>query len=90
MVDLADGYMEVLLIRAPRTLAELPEAIVALQTQQYDNCAMITFTSTRNVKIFADPDMAWTLDGEREDGHAEIEVQNLHHAVRIVRKAEKL
>ena len=87
-VDLADGLMEVMLIREPRTIAEVPEAILALQTQQYDNCPLITFTSTRNARIYAEPDMIWTLDGEREDGHAEIEVRNLHKAIRVIRVPE--
>ena len=47
---------------------------------------MITFCSAKQVKIYADPQMPWTLDGEREDGHGEILVQNLHHAIRLMKK----
>ena len=34
----------------------------------------------------ADPNMPWTLDGEREDGHGEIRVVNNHLAYRLVQK----
>ena len=85
-VDMGDGLFEILLVRAPRNLTELSEGILALQTQNYNNCAMITFRSTRRVKILANPDMPWTLDGEREDGHEEVWVENLHHAIRLVQK----
>ena len=85
-VDLGDGLFEILLIRAPRNLTELSECLLALQTQNYSNCAMITFRSTRSVRIFANPNMPWTLDGEREDGHAEILAENIHHAIRLVQK----
>ena len=85
-VDLGDGLFEILLIRAPRNLTELSECLLALQTQNYSNCAMITFRSTRSVRIFANPNMPWTLDGEREEGHAEIVAKNLHHAIRLVQK----
>ena len=85
-VDLGDGLFEILLIRAPRNLTELSECLLALQTQNYSNCAMITFRSTRKVRIFANPNMPWTLDGEREDGHAEILAENLHHAIRLIQK----
>ena len=49
---------------------------------------MITFRSAKTVKITADPGMNWTLDGEKEDGHAEVTVENLHHGVRIVKRVE--
>lgn len=82
-VDMRDGRFEVLLVRAPEELGEISECIRALQKQEY-NCAMITFRSAQKIRIFASEDMDWTLDGEREPGHAEVEVENLHHAVRIL------
>ena len=85
VVDMTDGLMEVLLVRAPRNLTELAECIAAVQAQTY-NCAMITFRSAKTVKIHADPGMDWTLDGERQEGQEEVLVENLHHAVRIVKR----
>ena len=84
-VDMGDGLFEILLVRAPENLAEIHECIQALQSQRY-NCAMLTFRSARRVRIFADPDMPWTLDGEKEDGHETVEVENLHHAIRLMQK----
>ena len=57
----------------------------------HNNCEMITFRSGREIKITADPEMPWTLDGEREDGHQEITVTNNHLAYRLVqnRKPEE-
>ena len=87
VVDLADGQMEILLVRAPRNLLEIPECIQAVQSQKY-NCSMITFQSAKKVRVFADPSMPWTLDGEREEGHEQVDVENLHHAVRIIKRVE--
>ena len=84
-VDMKDGKFELLLVRAPKNLAEIGECLQALQTQKY-NCAMITFLSTDSLTVVANPDMPWTLDGEREDGHAHIEIQNLHQALRLMKK----
>ncbi len=83
-VDLGDGKFEIMLVRSPRSLAELSECIQAVQTQKY-NCAMITFFSARQVRIQSPADMLWTLDGEREEGHADVTVQNLHHAITIIK-----
>lgn len=85
LVDMSDGLFEILLVRAPKNLAEISECLQAVQSQTY-NCAMITFCSARNIKIFADPNMLWTLDGEKEEGHAEVSVENLQHAIRLVSK----
>lgn len=90
IVDMSDGKFEVLLVRAPRNLTEITECIQAVQTQDYDACAMITFTSASRVKIIADPNMPWTLDGEREEGHEEVMVENLHHAIRLIKHREEV
>lgn len=86
-VDLTDGKFEVLLIRAPKTLQELSECLLAVQKQQY-NSAMMTFLTASHIAIEADPDMPWTLDGEKEAGHAHVEIRNLHKAIQIIQKKE--
>ena len=85
-VDMSDGLLEVLLVRSPKNLTELGECIQAVQSQNYGNCAMITFLSARKMEIYTNPDMVWTLDGEREDGHSHIHVENQHLAVNLMRR----
>ena len=84
-VDMGDGKFEILLVRAPRNLTEISECILAVQNQKY-NCSMITFCSTSHVRVYAGSEMPWTLDGEKADGRSVIDVRNLHHAVRLIRK----
>lgn len=84
-VDMRDGKFELLLVRAPKNLAEIGECIQALQTQKY-NCSMMTFLSTQNLTVYAKPEMPWTLDGERADGQEQIQIRNLHHAIRLMKK----
>ena len=83
IVDMTDGQLELLLIRPPKDVRSLTECISALQKKTYD-CAMITFVSTPSVKITAPENMNWTLDGELQEGSAEIQVECLQHAIRIV------
>ena len=89
MVDMRDGKLELLLVRAPRDLTELADCIFAVTSQTY-NCAMMTFCSTESVRITADPGMAWTIDGEYQTGVPHVDVQCIRHAVQIVRKREDL
>ncbi len=83
-VDMSDGLFEILLVRAPKELSEISECIQAVQKQQY-NCGMITFRSASRATVFADPEMNWTLDGEKEPGREEIFVENMHHAIQMVK-----
>lgn len=87
-VDLKDGKFEVLLVRAPKTLQEIPECLMAVQKQQY-NSAMMTFRTASKITVEADPEMPWTLDGEKEEGHQLVEVRNLHKAIRLIQKEEQ-
>lgn len=87
-VDMADGKFELLLIRSPEDILEVPECILALQTKKY-NSPMITFLSTSRLTITSDPDMSWTLDGEKGQGAEKIDIQNLHHAIRLVKRENK-
>lgn len=83
-VDMGDGLFEILLVRAPKDLSEIAECIQAVQKQKY-NCRMITFRSAKTIKIYTSGKVNWTLDGEMEPGREEILVENLHHAIRIVK-----
>jgi len=88
-VDMRDGKFEILLVRSPKDLAEIHECVLAVQRQKY-NCKMMTFCSARKIKIYADPQMPWTLDGEKEEGHSEIEIENLHHAFKLMKKEDRI
>ena len=84
-VDMSDGKCELLLVRSPKDLVELSECIQALQNQKY-NCRMITFCPVSSVRAIGDPQVIWTLDGERAEGQAVVEIQNIHHAIRLIQR----
>ena len=87
-VDLRDGKFEVLLVRAPKSLQEISECLLAVQKQNY-NSAMMTFRTASRITVEAAPEMPWTLDGEKEDGHEMIRIENLHRAIAIIQKEEE-
>ena len=87
-VDMGDGLFEILLVRAPENLGEIHECIQALQSQKY-NCAMLTFRSAQKVRIFADPEMPWTLDGEFGGSHTQVDIENCHEALNLYLKSTR-
>ena len=84
-VDMQDGKFEILLVRAPRKMGEISECIQALSTQRY-NCQMITFRSSSLVRVTADENMVWTLDGERAEGASILDIYNLKQAIRLMKR----
>ena len=88
LVDLRDGKFEVILVRLPRDMTELAQCIAALQSHTYDSPA-ITFRSVSSLTVRQDPSLVWTLDGERAEGAAEIHIENLHRAIRLVLNREE-
>lgn len=82
-VDMTDGMFELLLIRTPKDLFELGECVRALQQKDY-SCSMLTFLKTDAVTVFPPEDMSWTLDGEQEQGHRQVSVRCLHHAIQVI------
>lgn len=83
MVDLSDGKFEILLVRIPRSIQELHECVLAVKNQTYD-CGMLNFRSASRIRILTDPNMPWTLDGERADGREIIVVENLHQSISLI------
>ena len=83
-VDLSDGLFELLLVRAPKDLGEIAECINAVQHQQY-NCRMMTFRAAKTVTFYPTGDLPWTLDGEMDPGAEKITIDNLQHAIQLVK-----
>ena len=84
LVDLQDGMLELLLIRAPKDILELADCVRALQHQTYDN-PMITFLKDSHFKISTPENLNWTLDGEKQPGKAEFEIDCLHKGITLIR-----
>ena len=83
-VDLSDGIFELLLIRMPKDLVELADCVRAIQKHTYD-CNMLTFCKSSQFHITAPAALDWTLDGEMETGHPQIEIRCIHKAIDLIR-----
>lgn len=83
LVDMNDGKFEVLLIKSPANILELNQILLALTKQNY-NSPLISFFSSKELEITADPKMPWTLDGEYQEGSEKITIKNLHGAIKLM------
>ena len=83
IVDLSDGRFEVILIRMPRQIIELPKILSALQTGSNTDKNVI-FVHSNTVKFTTSGVLDWSLDGEHAISSGEIELKNIHEAIRLV------
>ena len=87
-VDMNDGKFEVLLIKSPSNIIELNQILLALTTQNYSHSSLISFFSSGNLEIQADPTMPWALDGEYQEGADEISIRNIRSALKLMTKSD--
>ena len=80
-----DGQMELLLIRAPKNLAEFNAIIAALATKEPDN-PYLTYKQVKNVKLVSDEKIGWTLDGEFGGAYKKTTIEVVNKAVSIMVK----
>ncbi len=80
-----DGQMELLLIKAPKNLAEFNAIIAALATKEPDN-PYLTYKQVKNVKLVSDEQIEWTLDGEFGGAYKKTTIEVVNKAVSIMVK----
>ena len=74
-VEMDDGLFEVTLIKKPSTPMELNEIITSLATS-FDNTDMIDAFKADYIKVTADEEIPWTLDGEFGGNHIDVLIKN--------------
>lgn len=82
MVDLNDGLMEAFLVKTPQNPAEFMQLIFDLNACNY-NSKFIECFSTSTLKIIADENLDWTLDGEYQPCKKKANIEVLPAALKI-------
>ena len=77
-----DGKMELMLIRAPKNLAEFNAILTALATREEGN-PYITFKQVKWANFYSEDDVEWTLDGEFGGAYKESRIEVVNKAITI-------
>ncbi|MBR6632912.1 MAG: YegS/Rv2252/BmrU family lipid kinase [Clostridia bacterium] len=83
LVNLSDGEFEILLIRMPKLLLDVPKILIALANGDYSE-EHITFFHASSIKVKTTNKLNWALDGEHATSRGEILLENLHGAVNLI------
>ena len=88
-VQLDDGLFEVTLIKNPKNPVELHEILRSL-TNLKDDTDLIYSCKTNEIRITAQEEVAWTMDGEFGGDHREVVIRNEKQAVNIMVEKESI
>ena len=82
-VALNDGLFEVLMIRTPKTAAELKN-ILSSRILKEEQSEYVYRFKTSKLRILSEESVDWVLDGEFGGSRAEVEIENLQKKIRIM------
>ena len=83
VVDFNDGKFEVMLIRPMKTPHQISACLRAIATKNYYENDQIVFFHTGQLRVYADPKMPWTLDGEFASGCETLDISCEKGAIRL-------
>lgn len=82
-VDMNDGLLEVLLVKAPQNLTELNQILLGIANSDFSS-EMFTFFKTPQIVIESNGSFPWSLDGERADGCEKVTIKTIPDAIEII------
>ena len=82
-IFLDDGEMELLLIKAPANITELPLIIDCLMRKDLNN-EYITFAKIKEVHFASDKEVEWTIDGEYGGAFNNLDITVVRRAATIM------
>ncbi len=89
LVSLNDGKLEVLLIRAPSSLSQLNAIIGELLSQQFSGKDVLLLQA-KQITVFTEEDLDWTLDGECFSAEKRVEIENIPDAIELIVPPNKI
>jgi len=86
VVGLNDGRLEMILVRYPKSAAEMASSIMKLAAKQFNKDDNVRLVQTRHVEFTFEEPEPWTVDGEDAGRHTQVVVDNVHNAVQVFRR----
>ena len=83
-IELDDGLFEVVLVKRPKSLAELQSIVMALLQQKTVPGGAVVSFRTAQLRMVCRESLPWTLDGEYGGSPRVAVIQNRQKAVRLV------
>lgn len=83
-VQMDDGKFELLLLRMPKNVIDLNNLIACMTRMEYDYPGVI-LRHVSSITLTTDDDIPWSLDGEYAASCPVVHIENLHHAIELMK-----
>jgi YegS/Rv2252/BmrU family lipid kinase len=83
-VKLDDGLFEIVLVKKNNNLFKLLKAVTDMKKPEYESDVVVTCKASK-LKITAEENIDWCLDGELGGTYKEAEIQNLKRAIQLIK-----
>lgn len=83
LVYLGDGMSELVLVRNPTKITDLPLMLESVISQRFDNENVLVL-HTKKAKFTFDKPVGWTRDGEDGGSHSQLELSNIPRALKLI------
>lgn len=84
VVQMDDGKFELLLLRMPKSVIDLNNLIGGITRMEYDLPGVI-LRHVSSITLTTEDDIPWSLDGEYAASCPMVHIENLHHAITLLR-----
>ncbi len=84
MVSLNDGLFEVILVREPLSIVDFGNIVQDIVNKSFSSDSIVLL-HTKKVKFTFDTPVALTRDGESGGSYTEVTIENVNHAINIVK-----
>ncbi len=81
--EISDGLFEVILIKKPKSIVDMPAIVKELLSTKLKNEAFVKFSST-NFTFESEIPVKWTFDGEFGGKNEKVDIQVIQNAVEII------
>lgn len=86
LVDMSDGFFEIMLVKYPTNPLDLEKIVRALLSSNYADCPMIEFIHTSEIDFYFNSPVPWSIDGEFDPGSTHVHIKNLHGALSLLKR----
>lgn len=83
-VQMDDGKFELLLLRMPKNVIDLNNLIACMTRMEYDYPGVI-LRHVSSITLTTEDDIPWSLDGEYAASCPVVHIENLHHAIELMK-----
>lgn len=82
IVDLHDGLFEVILVKKPKTAADVSKILSGAMSSDFSS-DMFEFFKAKDITFHMSKSVPWSLDGEKAEGGKIVHIENLNEAVKM-------